>query len=101
MNIVLTGSSTGIGRAVAERLLARGDRVWGIARSDQSEFAAQHPTGFRFSRCDVSEWEALDRVVAEVGAAWSGVDALITAAGIQGEVGRALTVDPARWCATV
>ena len=101
MNIVLTGSSTGIGRALAERLLARGDQVWGIARSDQSDFAAQHPATFRFSRCDVSEWEAVERVVTGVAAAWPGVDALVTAAGVQGEVGPALSVDPARWSATV
>ena len=101
MNVVLTGSSTGIGRAIAERLLARGDHVWGIARSDQSDFAAQNAGRFSFSRCDVAEWSALERAAQGVTAAWSHVDALITAAGIQGEIGRALSADPVRWSATV
>lgn len=101
MNIVLTGSSTGIGRSLAERLLARGDHVWGIARSDQADFAAQHPGRFHFSRCDVAQWVDLERAAAEVAAKWPHVDGLVAAAGLQGEVGRALTADPARWSATV
>jgi 3-oxoacyl-[acyl-carrier protein] reductase len=101
MNIVLTGSSTGIGRAVAERLLARGNQVWGIARSDQSDFAARHAGRFCFSRCDVAQWSDVERAAAEVAAGWTHVDALITAAGIQGEIGRAFTADPAHWSDTV
>jgi NAD(P)-dependent dehydrogenase (short-subunit alcohol dehydrogenase family) len=101
MNVLLTGSSTGIGRAIAERLLARGDHVWGIARSDQSEFAARRADQFRFSRCDVAQWAEVERAAAEVSAGWTHVDALITAAGIQGEIGRALTADPANWSKTV
>jgi NAD(P)-dependent dehydrogenase (short-subunit alcohol dehydrogenase family) len=101
MNIVLTGSSIGIGRALATRLLSRGDHVWGIARSDQSDFQAQHGGRFRFSRCDVANWLEVERAAAEIAAAWSYVDGLVTAAGVQGEVGPALSADPVRWSATV
>lgn len=101
MNVVLTGSSSGIGRALAERLLARGHRVWGLARSDQSALAQQHAGRFRFSRCDVAQWSDLERTAQEVAGRWSHVDALITAAGLQGEVGRTLSVDPTRWSDTV
>jgi 3-oxoacyl-[acyl-carrier protein] reductase len=101
MNVVLTGSSTGIGRAIAERLLARGDQVWGIARSNQSDFAARHAGRFRFSRCDVAQWSEVERAAAEITAGWTHVDALITAAGIQGEIGRALAADPVNWSDTV
>lgn len=101
MNIVLTGSSTGIGRAIAQRLLARGDLVWGIARSDQSDFAALHPGRFHFSCCDVAQWPELARAAASVAAAWPQVDGLITAAGLQGEIGRTFTADPLRWSATI
>ena len=75
--------------------------MWGIARSDQSDFAADSGGAFRFSRCDVAEWNQVERAAAEVDAAWSDIDALVTAAGIQGEVGRAVTADPSRWSATV
>lgn len=101
MNLVLTGSSSGIGRALAERLLARGHHVWGVARSDQSAFAVNSGGGFRASRCDVSDWAETARTAAEVAAAWPHLDGLIACAGLQGEVGRALGADPARWGATV
>ncbi|MES2693157.1 MAG: SDR family NAD(P)-dependent oxidoreductase, partial [Verrucomicrobiota bacterium] len=84
MNLVLTGSSTGIGRALAERLLARGHQVWGLARSDQSDFARQH-ANFRASRCDVGAWSDVARAAAEVATAWPHVDGLIACAGLQGE----------------
>jgi NAD(P)-dependent dehydrogenase (short-subunit alcohol dehydrogenase family) len=100
MNLVLTGSSTGIGRALAERLLARGHRVWGLARSDQSAFAASHPN-FNFSRCDVADYSAVARAADEVAANFSHLDALVTAAGVQGEIAPALSADPANWSATV
>ncbi len=101
MNLVLTGSSTGIGRALAERLLAAGHPVWGLARSDQSDFAAKHAGRFRTSRCDVADWPQVARAAAEVAGAWPHVDGLIACAGVQGEIGRTLTADPVRWSATV
>lgn len=101
MNLVLTGSSTGIGRSLAEHLLAQGHRVWGLARSDQSDFAKRHPESFHASRCDVGVWSDMERAAEEVAAAWPHVDGLITCAGLQGEVGRTLSADPVRWSATV
>ena len=101
MNLVLTGSSTGIGRALAGRLLDHGHQVWGIARTDQSDFAAQRAGAFRSSRCDVSDWTQIAEAAAEVAASWTQVDGLITCAGVHGELGRALTADPANWSATV
>lgn len=101
MNLVLTGSSTGIGRALTTRLLASGHRVWGLARSDQADFTALHPGAFAASRCDVADWTQVAAAAAEVAAAWSHVDGLICCAGLQGEVGPAVTADPARWSATV
>ncbi len=101
MNIVLTGSSTGIGRALAERLLAQGHHVWGLARSDQADFAAQHPGAFRATRCDVGAWPQVAAAAAEILGAWKSLDALVTCAGLQGEIGPALAADPEKWSATV
>lgn len=101
MNVVVTGSSTGIGCALADRLLARGHQVWGLARSDQADFAAQHDGRFRFSRCDVSNWLQVEQCAREVAEAWSHVDGLIACAALQGEVGRALSANPARWSETI
>jgi NAD(P)-dependent dehydrogenase (short-subunit alcohol dehydrogenase family) len=101
MNLVLTGSSTGIGRALATQLLARGHRVWGLARSDQTDFAAQHPDAFFFSRCDVADWTQVQLSAQAVASAWAHVDGLICCAGIQGEIGPAISADPAGWSQTV
>lgn len=100
MNLVLTGSSSGIGRALADHLLARGHQVWGLARSDQSDFARTRP-GFAFSRCDVGVWSQVESAAAAVAAAWPHVDGLVACAGLQGEIGPALDVDPEKWSATV
>ena len=101
MNLVLTGSSTGIGRTLATHLLARGHHVWGLARSDQADFVAQHAGTFSASRCDVADWTQVAAAAAAVAAAWPHVDGLICCAGLQGEIGPAITADPARWSATV
>lgn len=101
MNLVLTGSSTGIGRALASHLLAQGHRVWGLARSDQSDFAAQHPGTFFASRCDVADRAQVESAASTVAATWSHLDGLVCCAGIQGEIGPAITADPAKWSATV
>jgi len=100
MRVLITGSSTGIGRALALRLLDAGHAVWGLARSDQADLAAARP-GFRATRADVADWPAVRAAADEIAAAWGGLDALVTCAGVQGEIGRALAADPARWSATV
>jgi 3-oxoacyl-[acyl-carrier protein] reductase len=101
VNLVVTGSGSGIGRALSEHLLGRGDAVWGLARSDQSEFAARHPGLFRFRRCDLSKWPQAASAADEIGAAWSHIDGLVCCAGIQGAIGPASTVEPSRWSETV
>ncbi len=101
MNIVVTGSSSGIGHALTLRLLQRGHAVWGLARSAQPDPLPGHAGTFSSSRCDVAEWDQVASVAATVAASWSRVDAIVTAAGVQGEIGRTLAADPARWSATV
>jgi NAD(P)-dependent dehydrogenase (short-subunit alcohol dehydrogenase family) len=101
MNIVLTGSSTGIGRALAERLLSHGHYVWGLARSDQADLVSAHAGRFQATRCDVSDWAQVEGAAVAVAAAWPHVDGLVTCAACQGAIGRALGVDPAHWAATV
>jgi len=101
MHLVITGSSSGIGRALVDKLLVDDHLVWGLARSDQSDFAARHPGRFHGVRCDVSEWPTVEAAVRTVAATTDHVDGLVTCAGVQGELGPAVRADPQRWSATV
>lgn len=95
---VITGTSSGIGRTLAERLLARGWEVWGLARRPQEDLPGG---GFRQSVCDVAAWETVRETAAEVAREWTAIDALICCAGVQGAVGPAMDLDPDAWCKTV
>ena len=101
MNLVVTGSSSGIGRALALRLVGRGHSVWGLARREQPAPEGKQKGQFRSSRCDVAQWAEIERVASEVAGFWQHADGLVTCAGLQGEIGRAVAADPARWSATV
>jgi 3-oxoacyl-[acyl-carrier protein] reductase len=101
MRIVLTGSSSGIGRALAERLLAHGLHVWGLARSDQSAFVRESGGAFHACRCDVADWPQVEAAAREILSIWPEIDGLVTCAGAQGAIGRTVTIDPPHWTATV
>jgi NAD(P)-dependent dehydrogenase (short-subunit alcohol dehydrogenase family) len=101
MHIVVTGSSTGIGRALVQRLLTEDHHVWGLARSDQSQFSPGRNGTFFSSRCDVSQWAEVSGVFDKIASKWDHVDGLVCCAGSHGEVGPAVAADPARWSATV
>jgi 3-oxoacyl-[acyl-carrier protein] reductase len=101
MNVVVTGSSTGIGRALTERLIGEGHVVWGVARSDQSAFAGAQAGSFEFSRCNVADWEEVASAAKAVAERWSHVDGLVCCAGSHGEVGPAVRVDPVKWSSTI
>ncbi|WP_445515938.1 SDR family NAD(P)-dependent oxidoreductase [Streptomyces sp. NEAU-174] len=72
---VVTGVSSGIGAAIAARLLDEGWRITGIGRT-----APEHPaTRLHWIPGDLSRPETLPEVLAPV----SGVDAIVHAAGVQ------------------
>ncbi|HEY0965820.1 MAG TPA: SDR family oxidoreductase [Opitutaceae bacterium] len=101
MNLVVTGSSSGIGLALTEHLLTQGHSVWGIARSDQGGLGARFAGSFLSSQADVSEWTQVAAVAAAVERAWPHLDGIVLCAGIQGEISPALSADPERWSQTV
>jgi len=79
-SVLITGCSTGIGRATAERLAARGHTVYATARSTES-LTDLEAKGCRTLALDVTDEasmrDAVNRVVAEEGA----VGALVNNAG--------------------
>jgi NAD(P)-dependent dehydrogenase (short-subunit alcohol dehydrogenase family) len=88
MKIVLTGSSSGIGRFLADSLGENGHEICRLARSSQD--------GFSFP-CDVADWNALQNCARKISEAWTSIDALICCAGTQEPIGPAMEIDPHAW----
>lgn len=81
---LVTGASTGIGRATAEALLANGALVHGVA-AERPE-AAWSAAGFVYHVCDLRDPAAIKRVVAEVGAVAGRIDYVVNVAGVDTKV---------------
>ncbi len=79
----ITGSSSGIGRALAKRLVADGYQVAVSARNAGSlaELAAEHPGRIFAYPLDVTDHEAVRQVVDAVTAAHGPIDLAVFAAG--------------------
>lgn len=86
---VVTGAGSGMGRAVALRLLREGGRVVALDLSepglaDTAKAAAEAGHGDRLATAvlDIADEAAVGRVVAEAVAGLGGLDVLVNAAGI-------------------
>jgi len=77
--VLVTGASSGIGRAVSERLLADGHRVVGLAR-DFSKFRPQS-AAFHPHPVDLSRLAELPDRLGDVSREHPGIDAVIANAG--------------------
>lgn len=78
--VLITGCSSGIGRALAEEFARRGDRVMATARSEES-LAELAGGRIRTARLDVTDPESIDGAVKEC-TAWAGrIDIVVNNAG--------------------
>lgn len=98
---LVTGASRGIGRAIAERAIAGGDKVCVFARSDEGAEVAQ-TLGERatFCRADVTVPASLNSAVEKASAAMGGIDVVINNAGLH-RGGRVEALAMADWEATI
>ena len=80
---LVTGASKGLGRAIAEAALARGDAVVLAARNPApvAGLVAQHPDTARAVTMDVADADSRARGVAAAEAAFGGIDVLVNNAG--------------------
>ena len=80
---LITGVSSGLGRALAQAVAAQGDKVAGTVRTvpAQQEFAKMHPGLTQGFLLDVTEHEAVATTVAAAAAALGGIDVLVNNAG--------------------
>ncbi|WP_426077687.1 oxidoreductase [Janthinobacterium sp. PSPC3-1] len=81
--LLITGVSSGFGRALAEQALADGHRVVGTVRNAQAAaaFEALCPARAHARLLDVTQVDAIDGVVAEIEANLGAVDVLVNNAG--------------------
>ena len=85
--VLVTGVSSGIGRAAAERLLAEGPQVVGADIGEPPEFddkELQTPRGFLFVHTDVREEDAAVEAVSAAVEVGGRLDGVVHAAGVAG-----------------
>lgn len=92
MNVLVTGSSSGIGQSLADGLAAQGHQVCRLARSAQAGLAL---------RGDVAKWADMSACADTLAKQWTHVDGIICCAGIQGPIGPAMEMDPEQWRQTI
>ncbi|MFC3395274.1 3-oxoacyl-ACP reductase FabG [Brenneria rubrifaciens] len=81
---LVTGTSRGIGRAIAETLVARGAKVIGTATSEKgaeaiSAWLGENGKGYMLNVADAA---SIDKVLADIRAEFGEIDILINNAGI-------------------
>lgn len=88
---VVTGGASGIGRAIAEQLLAAGAlvAVWDIRQERLDELAALYGDRIFCQTVDVSDKAQVDAAADAVVARWGGIAHLVNNAGI---IGRRMTL---------
>ena len=94
---LVTGGGRGIGRNIALELAGAGATVAVAARSaDQIKETADEIGGLAIE-CDVSDRNAVERMVAEVESAYGRLDLLVSNAGISVSEDAAWELEPADW----
>ena len=99
--VIVTGGASGIGAAIASRLLADGARVALADPDEQALCSWADAPGITCLVVDVSDPAALDEALPRVIDDWGGVDVLVNAAGIAGPIALAEDCDPSEWARCV
>lgn len=80
---LITGSSTGFGRTLAETVLEKGDKVIATARKPEQlqDLIAQYPETAKALRLDVTNPDEIIAAIEEANAAFGRIDVLVNNAG--------------------
>ncbi len=83
--VLITGGTSGIGRALTEILVRRGAEVFVCGRRPERAAQVQADLGVRTLVCDLSSREGVESLARAVRAEMAGLDILINNAGVQFE----------------
>jgi NAD(P)-dependent dehydrogenase (short-subunit alcohol dehydrogenase family) len=81
---VITGGASGLGRAVAERVIAAGGKAFIIDLQEATGQAVAREIGASFFKCDVSVESQVDGAIDAARKAMGGINLLVNCAGIAG-----------------
>jgi len=80
---LITGANSGFGRLMAEKLLVRGDRVFGTVRTAAAvdDLAREYPSRFRSAVLDMTDFPAIRPIVDSAFEAFGTIDVVVSNAG--------------------
>ena len=101
-SVIVTGGGTGLGKEIARAFAEQGDDVVICGRNLESLVKAAEELGGAESRvkaipCDVSDANAVQKLIASVQEARGRIDVLVNNAGVYGPIGLACENSPEEW----
>ncbi len=102
LRVLVTAGASGIGRAIADLLIAGGARVHvcDVSEAFLADYRAAHP-GSGATLADVASEADVSRLFAEVSDSLGGLDALVNNAGVAGPTGGVEEIRPEDWRRTL
>ena len=102
LRVLVTAGASGIGRAIADLLVARGARVHICDVSDDflAEFRGAHPRS-SVTKADVASEADVARLFDNVRTSLGGLDVLVNNAGVAGPTGGVEEIRPEDWRRTI
>jgi 3-oxoacyl-[acyl-carrier protein] reductase len=94
--ILITGAASGMGKDIAETFAGEGASLALLDRNEAGAAAVARRLGQASWACDVTDRQAVNRVIAEAGNALGGLDGLVNAAGIL-DITPFADLDPESW----
>ena len=99
---IVTGASRGLGEGAARALAEAGAAVMLVARDGAGERAVARDIAGKGGRaeaaaCDVSDYAAVEKLVAATRARFGGLDILVNNAGVIDPIAEIATSDPKAW----